>query len=103
MGNPSVTGCWRPHPELGATAPHREVESGTLTNQALGPDPAPVPVYDPLHRSQPDAVSRKVFMRVQPLERPEEPVHICHFEACTVIPHEVGRLTAGLGRPKLDA
>jgi len=88
---------------LGAGAAHREVEGCTLPHQAFGPDPAAVPVDDALHRGKPDAVPGELPLRMQTLERTEEPVGVRHVEARAVIPHEVGRLTARLHHPEFNA
>src|SRR5882672_8491424 len=65
----------------------REVERGALARLGIGPDPAAVPMDDPLHRRQPDARALILVARVQTLESAEQLVGVRHVEAGAVVAH----------------
>src|SRR6267378_3713079 len=69
----------------------REVERGALARLGIGPDPAAVPVDDPLHRRQPDPGALILVARVQALERAKELVGVRHVEAGAIVAHVENR------------
>jgi hypothetical protein len=64
----------------------REIESGSLIDQGIGPDATSVSGDDPLNDRQADPVALKLRIAVQPLEGREEFVGVGHIEPGAVIP-----------------
>src|SRR5712691_5070686 len=65
----------------------REVERCALARLGIGPDPAAVPVDDPLHRRQPDPGALILVARVQALESAKQLVGVRHVKAGAVVAH----------------
>src|SRR4051794_8679683 len=79
-----------------------EIEGSSLLGLGVGPDPATVPVNDPLHGCKPDACALELSTRVQALEGAEELVGVLHLEAGAVVANEVRPLGAGVHLAEFD-
>jgi hypothetical protein len=76
----------------------REEECRTFAELRLRPDFAAVLMDDALDDRQSHAGPRKLGLRMQALERREQPMRLSHSEADAVVPDEVHRAFAAARR-----
>jgi hypothetical protein len=61
------------------------METCSLVNFRLGPNPTAMLSYDPVHHCQANASALEFVIGMQTLKHAEELICVAHIEACTII------------------
>src|SRR5947209_7609961 len=92
----------RPVP-ISISVRQREIENRSFSGLPFAPGLPSVPMHNPLHRCQADAMAFILMGRMQTLERSEQLVGVLHVEAHSVVPHEKRRFAPRRSAAKFNS
>ena len=77
-------------------------ERRALPDSRVCPHQSTMAMNNPPHRSQPDAMSRKILLQVQALKRSKQPVVLFHVKTGAVVAHKINLVLVLRNAAELD-